>query len=1480
MTDYIKRLTELRRHEQEARNYAPSSRWYVGLSHSIQHLALADTATNPKDRFLNAWNAIYNLTMIMHSRGDAEYRTLARWIEEIQSAPQVRKLAAATPVDFLSAIQKAERALLWNAETKNWREARTLVEAWLQKKESLSPEKACRYVFLVARDLRNAVHHATFSPNSTNVKKALSLAADHIIPLAEAAIRATIEHPPAGTTGRATAYRSFLYPFLKNSDSFFSDYYLERLFADAELKDFDEDGAKQSLRELYKSFNRLNRDLLNADAVETGKLWCDAVLFPTLTMAAHRGVRIVAEGGVFDPDYVLARADLKGKPRKEYQGKDAGRDLACLIWALDWSSNMDAVIEDPNFGALPLMEIANRALAQSNVAWAVITNGQRLRLLYKGTVHKLRSFLEIDLAAIIDRRVDNDAVLAFRYLLGLFSGSSFIEKDAADNTRLDRALKESERHGREIGDELKENVFRALEELGSGFLDYLHANPVEMQAWRHGRAPQLSARAFSQSEELLTDVYHESLSLMYRLLFLFYAESRDLLPMENELYRETYSLESVRDEIISTHDDPDPRQFFSAGNYTLWERLKELFGLVNKGWRNVIPAYNGGLFDPEEHEFLEHIRIGDNRLAQAIDLLSRARVGRAKGEGRKKVTYRDLDVRHLGSIYEGILEYAARIAEEDRVSIRRDKYEEYTLVSELDKAEQEQLRVWREAKDENPDNPQLPRSCKITDLKEKGQYFLVYGGRESKRKSSGSYYTPDYIVQYIVESTLGPLVRGENREGELKDVPLTADEILELKVLDPAMGSGHFLVAATEYLARAYGEALLREGRDQDGVVSEEESIRYKRMVAERCIYGVDINQMAVELAKLSLWLFTMDRGRPLSFLNHHLKYGNALIGAWIEDLGEPPEFDSKGKLKKRARSLNRNLFETRFRERVPLMLREIFAIINQETLSYKDIEIKKTLDKNVESRKQPFRNLADIYIGTYFGEEAQDYHNLLLNVEDARNRRSAVALEHQAFHWELEFPEVFFDITGSYLDKGGFDAVFGNPPYFTIQSEADSIKTLYSALFSEIYTGQSDILYFFIANGCRLMKQQGKTCMITSRYYLDSKHAGPFREWLARSNGLERLVDFQNAQLFEKVNTLVVISTFSQKKLKGKTKILFLSEEADSLKDELLRIVRTPSTFDIESKYFTLFECDAPPLGKTPWKFHQPQANAIIGKLQAVSETVFGSLIRSGQGIKTGLNDAFIISQESVDQFSIEQEILRPYVKTRDIQKYDIAYRNLFMIFLTTDDMINDFPGAKRWLEQYKKQLEERYQFKDGVCDWYSLSIPQSRELFEQTEPRLLVPLYSTSNKFGIDQHKRTYGYFTATDTYVISRLRQDAPSVYCIAAILNSSVMNYWHHNEGKLKRDGYYEYTGAVIQNYPLPYSRLKMDIFEDSKQILDELPVQMKKDCTYEHILDHLVRLRMSNKVSSHLIDEAINSIVESLYNLTKKETGIVRGHATD
>lgn len=1470
MSTRTERLTQLRRQEQDIRSYAASSRWYTGLSYALKFLERAEIETDDINRFREAWSAIYNLFMMMHVAGDLENKTLGKWISELKTAPTLRSLSQELPTACLESLLEAKNTLLKDGERNQWRESKQFVETWLQKRQKsqeLSPEQACTYTFLIGRDLRNALGHPRLNPKAAAVKKVFKAAADQFVPLAAAAIESIIGHPIEGTTGRTTAYRSFLYPFLKNSDSFFSDYYLERLFPEEELADFAEAEAKEQLRGIAREWRSRQSTLRTADENTTRQFWCESVLFPALGTTVHQGVTLVAEDGVFDPTYVLVRADSGGTPQAEYQGKDAKRDLACLIWVLPWLTSLDAISTNPEFESLPVMEVAHRALTASDVPWAILTNGQQLRLLSRRTAHKPRCFLEIDFAAVIDRRGDTEALLSFRYLLGLFAGASFIEEDEQGRTRLDRVVAGSDRHGQEISDELKQNVFGALEEIGDGFLDYLRNHPEELEAWRQEKYSSVAAAAFLNSEQLLTDIYQESLSLMYRLLFLFYAESRNLLPMENEIYRDSYSLESIRDDIISVLDDPDPTKFYGKGDTQLWQRLQELFGLVNQGGLGtLIPAYNGGLFDPELHQFLERFQVGDYHLSRAIDLLSRTRPSpnRPRG-GRTKVTYRDLDIRHLGSIYEGILEYSAHIADQELVVMKRGSsgktYEEYVSVSELKAEERQQLQAYREATEENPENPKLPRGCKVVGVKPQGSYFLVYGGRESKRKSSGSYYTPDYIVQYIVENTLGPLVRGENREGDLQNVLLTADEILELKVLDPAMGSGHFLVAATEFLARAYGEALIKEGRDDDGIMSDEEFVRYKRIVAERCIYGVDLNPMAVELAKLSMWLFTMDRNRPLSFLNHHLKCGNSLIGAWIDDLAELPKFDRNGKPKKRQKSPGQlNMFEEQFKARVPVMVRDLFGIMRQETLTYQDVQDKKALDQAIEEMKRPFKNLADMWVGTFFWEKPKDYEASLLNISLAKEFRSGKAEEEKFFCWELGFPEIFFNEDGQKIDEGGFDAIVGNPPYVRQESLAkfkDYIEQNYKT-----YSGVADLYVYFFEKGINLLRSRGFFSIIVSSSFLKTTYALQLRHYLYSESAILEFVDFGGLSVFENAkDTYVCIPLLSKQSQPEEVKVCKINSLKENLQSQILT-----------NRYYI----QASRLLPESWSLDRESQTQIFEKIKNCSISL-GDYVQNKiyYGIKTGLNEAFVIDGSKKNELIAKDpksaEIIKPFVQGKDIRKWYINYQDYWLVFPRRGVNIDVYPAIKAHLAQWQQDLtpkvtgNEKKGRKPGSYKWYEIQDDVAyHSVFD--EPKIVYPDIAKNPRFFLDKT----GAYIANTAYCIG-----TDDLYLLG-ILNSRL-SWFAISRISIPfgtRAGEFRYR--LIDQYMKKLPIRAIDLSNPDEKAYHEQMITL-----VEQMLELHEQLSAAGKQKQATLqqqieatDKQIDQLVYQLYGLTPDEIAIV------
>lgn len=269
-----------------------------------------------------------------------------------------------------------------------------------------------------------------------------------------------------------------------------------------------------------------------------------------------------------------------------------------------------------------------------------------------------------------------------------------------------------------------------------------------------------------------------------------------------------------------------PRLLPTSGK--LWNDLKELFRIIDQGSPPLsVATFNGGLFDPARHPFLEEHAVGDAHLQEAIDRLSRV-----NGEF---VDYRALAERHLGTSYEGLPEFHL---------VALDEPEEGWTVALLNDS--------------------------------------------GERKATGNHYTPDFVVKYIVEATVGPVLRAavEDARGDEEKV----EAILGLNVLDPSMGSGHFLVEVTEYIARFLVELDVSPEEVAEDAEDDAELAYWKRRVVQSCVYGLDMNPLAVDLAKLSLWLSTVACDRPLSFLDHHLRTGNSLVGARLTDLHRQQE--------------------------------------------------------------------------------------------------------------------------------------------------------------------------------------------------------------------------------------------------------------------------------------------------------------------------------------------------------------------------------------------------------------------------------------------------------------------------------------------------------------------------------------------------------------------------------------------------------------
>ena len=652
-------------------------------------------------------------------------------------------------------------------------------------------------------------------------------------------------------------------------------------------------------------------------------------------------------------------------------------------------------------------------LTAGKLRWGILTNGARWRLYYQGARSVSEQFLEVDLAALLDLPGHNDGLFALteaerhhwlKVFVLVFRREAFVAGTTDPRTFHQSAIEEGRFYEERVAANLSALVF------GQVF---------------PGLARAIKAGA---PEAPLPEVREAALILLYRLLFILYAEDRDLLPVRNTRYDDYALREKVRGDVGRRKDRND---VFSASAARYWSAIDDLCRAIDQGDASIgLPPYNGGLFDRQRVPLLADIRLGDEVMADVIDTLSFEQTP----NGRRYINYRDLGVQQLGSIYERLLEHEI-VHDSGEIAVRPNVF---------------------------------------------------------ARKGSGSYYTPDDLVGLIVEETIEPLVRSrmtafaariselatsqlpeDRRIGRLKQLD-PAEKLLELKVCDPAMGSGHFLVNLVDHLADRVITAMAEAEASVDDYISplteridvirntimvnaekrgwtidaEQLDDRHiiRRMILKRCVYGVDKNPLAVELAKVALWLHTFTVGAPLSFLDHHLRCGDSLFGSWVRTgidkakaQGGPLFLDEPLKRAARAAApmqIIEGLTDAEIAE--AHRSAEVFAEIEEMTTPLNAfLSLAHAFDwRNIRDRND--KAVLYAYFLGIFGDpiniasgkievstKAEDGERFAGLLDEARQ----ILDDERFFNWQVAFPGVWSAWESAGL-HGGFDAVIGNPPW------------------------------------------------------------------------------------------------------------------------------------------------------------------------------------------------------------------------------------------------------------------------------------------------------------------------------------------------------------------------------------------------------------------------------------------------------------------
>lgn len=753
-----------------------------------------------------------------------------------------------------------------------------------------------------------------------------------------------------------------------------------------------------------------------------------------------------------------------------------------MIQVLPIGTPLDEMVEkdDRRWQATPQARF-ERLLRERQVPIGLLANGTHLRLVYypRGESAGHLTFPVQAMTEVAGRPM-------FAALLMLISAERLFS--LPDKQRLPAILAESRKYQNTVSTELARQVLAALYELLRGF-----------QAADDLKKGELLREVLGHDPD---QVYGGLLTVLLRLVFLLYAEDRGLMS-DDEVYVQHYSVtglfERLRADAGRYPDTMDQR-------YGAWAQLLALFRLVHDGCRHGrmhLPARHGYLFNPDRYPFLEGRPHGSQRQAGerinpplvADGVLFRVLHNLLLLDG-ERISYRTLDVEQIGSVYEAIMGFRLEKAKGRSIAVKPAKAHGAPVTINLEELLQVPARdrgKWlKEQTDQSLTGAAL-NALKAADTPDGGVAALdrrvardltpniVPGGSmilqpSDERRRSGSYYTPRSLTGPIVRKALEPVLHG------LGDKP-TPQQVLSLKVCDPAMGSGAFLVET----CRQLGDVLVNAWHEHNCLPrippDEDEILHGRRLVAQRCLYGVDKNPMAVDLAKLSLWLATLAKDHPFTFLDHALRCGDSLVGLTQQQIAD---FHWK---RAPQRAFGQELIEERIRaamrvrqeilesgEEVPFLLKQQKLALADESLGLVrfagNLVIAAFLAGQDNRQRQLKRDAFLRSLTDYLNGDLAQWPT----VEERELR--AGRLRITPFHWEIEYPEVFG------RENSGFDVIVGNPPFLGGTLIGGRLGLSYHDYLVETYspaTGLADLIAFFLRRAFALLHTEGSFGLIAT---------------------------------------------------------------------------------------------------------------------------------------------------------------------------------------------------------------------------------------------------------------------------------------------------------------------------------------------------------------------------------------------------------------
>jgi hypothetical protein len=1000
-----------------------------------------------------------------------------------------------------------------------------------------------------------------------------------------------------------------------------------------------------------------------------------------------------------------------------------------------------------------------RLLRETGHPVGVLAGPEAIRLVYapKGESSAHATFNVSEMATVQGRIL----LGALHMLLGaerLYNGRP--------HERLHGILRKSREFQNDVSTKLSRQVLEALYALLHGFQeadDYVHGELLR--------------------ETLAKDpnkVYGGLLTVLMRLVFLLYAEDRGLMS-DDSIYAENYSVSKLFEQL---REDKQRYPEQMSRRYGAWSRLLALFRLVYGGGchgRMRIPARHGYLFDPARYPFLaardahgEVPHVPDGTILEVLQRLLML--------DEERLSYRALDVEQIGSVYEAVMGFELHVAEGPSIAIRAKKKQGAPVTINLESL----LRVPAAERNKwlkkNTDQEvtgtalaALKTAATVDDLQAALKHKIhlevtpvaVRAGAmvfqpSPERRRSGSHYTPRALTKPIVEAALDPVLK------ELGPAP-RPEQILALKVCDPAMGSGAFLVEACRQLGEKLVEAWQRHGAKPVLDADEDELLLAQRLVAQRCVYGVDKNRMAVDLAKLSLWLATLAKDHSFTFLNHTLKHGDSLVGLTPRRIASVDWADEKPLL----------FLEKQLRAQIERGARHRTEILEaRDGTSYDLLEQKlETADEQLELA----RMVGDAACAVFFHndkpkartaarlgliEKLQQYVEkgdleAGADIEGERVLLKTSGKPVVPFHWQIEFPEVFALAEGLSPTRG-FDTIVGNPPFAGKDTLGEGNARGYVDWLKHLHPkshGNADVVAHFYRRAFSFLRLSGTFGLIATNTIAQGDTRSTGLRWICTNNG----TIYRARKRFRWPGEAAVV----------------------------VSIVHV---------------CNGPVQG--PYWLDRRQVEFITAYLFHVGghenpKKLIGSRNLAFKGSEPG-SLGFLISRDDpafndyVSHLRPDPEggpLLRPFLGGEDTNEDENEQRSVLDVDGLTREQLECVPGLTEYLERHVRlDLLARDLVDENATDWW---------YFRRSTPSLREALRPLKDCFVCSAHSPHLTFSLAPTSSVFSHsLVVIADSRYSCFAVLQSRVHEIWARLMASSIKDDLRYTPSDCFETFPFP------------------------------------------------------------------------------